>query len=304
MSGKAPSDTSNKKRRPTDRVLRELYLIKKRTLAAIGERYGVSFQAIQQRLSAMGVPKVDRRRTITPDLLRSMYVDFRLSRKEIAIKLGVSRQRIKQELERLKLRRVTALEYHASIHPRDEIVQIYVTEGLLQAEAASKLGMPTHAFQALLRYYAINERHKPGPKICEFDDNDLLRLYAEDRHSIADIGAIFGCDDATIRTHLKRLGIYVARPALPDDKTLVELYTKRGLTYKQIGERYGVTAQAVYRRLAAMGIRRSWARLDKRTLRALYTEQRLTQRAIAAKLGVTRYRVCADLEYHGIHRDT
>jgi hypothetical protein len=236
-----------------------------------------------------------------------MYVDLRLTKEEIGVRLGLSKGTVRGELARNGIRRETALEYYSSRHPREEVIRIYVAEGLLQADAASKLGMPTRAFQLLLQHYGINQRHKPGPKTCEIDDGHLRRQYAEDRHSIANIAAIFGCDETTIRTRLKKLGIYVARRTLSklSDETLAELYTKRGLTCKQIGERYGVTPPAVYRRLAAIGIRRITRKgeLDSQTLRHLYVEQHLTQRAIAAKLGVTRHRVCADLNYHGIDRD-
>ena len=51
------------------------------------------------------------------------------------------------------------LDSLASLHSREEVEPLYVTEGLSQVEAAKRLGTTTIKFHALLLRYGIAYRH-------------------------------------------------------------------------------------------------------------------------------------------------
>ena len=109
---------------------------------------------------------------------RSLYVKSRLSKEGIANKIGVPEYTVKRELERHGITLPKMLGYLASIYSRKDIEQVYVNEGLVQIEAAKKLGISLRNFKGLLRHFEITHRHHGIPNtFYQIEVDDLERMY-------------------------------------------------------------------------------------------------------------------------------
>jgi predicted DNA-binding protein (UPF0251 family) len=196
---------------PQDKILVNLYNKKRLTLEQIGERYGVSRQRVHQRLSALGVGRISRKVVLDADTLRSLYVESRLDTDKIAARLKVSKNQVVCELRRHGIKRPPVREYLASVYSQAEVARLYITEGLLQADAAARLGIATRSFRDLLVQYGITYRHAGLPPKIEIPERELRRLYMKDRHTAQAIAEIYGCSDDTVLCRLRSLGIPVER---------------------------------------------------------------------------------------------
>ena len=82
--------------------LRRLYEVEGLTLRQIAEHFGVSHQAVHDRLSRMGISmrlRVVRRNSLDPDVLHRLYVADGLTIAEVAEKLGLTPYFISRELK-------------------------------------------------------------------------------------------------------------------------------------------------------------------------------------------------------------
>jgi len=148
---------------PDDNTLIKLYEDQGLSMPKIGERYGVSRQRVHQRLSELGIRGRRWRSNLDPETLQQLYCLSRFSKQEIASKLGVSPHKVQRALSHYGIRRPKIAEHLASAHTREEIEQIYVTEGVHQTDAAKRLGMSLPSFKALLQHYGITHRHHGIP---------------------------------------------------------------------------------------------------------------------------------------------
>src|SRR5438132_13477696 len=92
-----------------------------------------------------------------------------------------------------------------------------------------------------------------------------------------------------------------------DTAELRRLYEDEGLTLQQVGDRIGLTRQAVHIRLSKAGVKMRPhglppIRLERDLLYRLYVVEGLTFAQTCAKLGVTGTPVKRELERHGIDR--
>lgn len=192
-------------------TLMDLYTNQHLTLQEIGERYGVSRQCIQQRLSRAGVRRISRKSELDQERLRSLFVESRLSVRQIATALNISRDKVEEEIIRYRIRRPPMIDYLASLHSRTEIEHLYISEGLTQIEVAAKLGISLKGFQRLLVRCGITHRHYGIPPMVDIDQEDLRRLYLDERRTMTAIAAIYGCSPGTVKRRLIEQGITTKR---------------------------------------------------------------------------------------------
>lgn len=90
-----------------------------------------------------------------------------------------------------------------------------------------------------------------------------------------------------------------------ETREMARLYQEEGLTFQQIGDRFGISRQTVHERIRGMGIelpaRPSKAEaIDKKRLEDLYSIQNLSFAKVARALDTTPFVVLRALEKHRI----
>lgn len=89
----------------------------------------------------------------------------------------------------------------------------------------------------------------------------------------------------------------------PDTREMAKLYLEDGLSYRQIGEIYGIIRQAVHQRFVRAGIERrllKHQKIDKQSLERLYLVERISLHKIAERLQVGLKVIKAALKFHKI----
>ena len=201
------SRTPPNKKVPDGKTLAHLYLKRRLTMTAIAALYGVTAQAVQYGLKRAGVSLISKKITLERETLYSLYVESRLSFETIAKKLKVPASHVEKEIRRHKIRRPLTLDRLASLHSRAEVERIYVTEGLTQGEAAAKLGTTITMFHALLTRYGITYRHPRMLPKFDIREDDLRRLYVDERRTLSAIAEFYGCARWTVIDRLRKFGI-------------------------------------------------------------------------------------------------
>jgi predicted DNA-binding protein (UPF0251 family) len=195
--------------RKSNSEIERLYFDEGLTFQQVGDRLGITRQAVQDRLRRGGLKGRPRTaRLLDLQTLVRLYLTEHLSQAEIAASLGVGRKALERELTRHGIeRRKGGKRKHID---RDLLERLYVTDGLTQVEAAAKLGVGVPVLLRNLRDHEISFRHKahkqkPRPKRFEYDL--LYDLYVEQRKSCVRIGEELGASGDVILYWLKRNGI-------------------------------------------------------------------------------------------------
>src|SRR5688500_17025842 len=94
-------------------------------------------------------------------------------------------------------------------------------------------------------------------------------------------------------------------PKLIPPSQILELYQIKGMSAKEIAERFGVTRQAISYRLKAAGVPRRSGRPevkypDRKLIEQLYVGERLSIPAVAERLNETRDRIKAAMRKYSI----
>ena len=104
-------------------------------------------------------------------------------------------------------------------------------------------------------------RASPASARAEVSDVEVRRLYELEGWTAAEVAAQQGCGTSTVYARLQRLGVpwRPARPrrsSRPPDTELRRLYLERGLSQRQLAERFSVSPQAVRGSLDGAGVPR------------------------------------------------
>jgi len=143
--------------------LRELYEEEGLSLRQIAERYGVSYQAVHNRLVRAGVAFRHSKQisaALDKKVLSKLYQKEHLTKAEIARRLGVSFGVVTSELERLGIPKLTALDRAAKRISRERLIKLYEIDGLRQWEIYKRLKLDKQVLLDLLRHYKITFRHR------------------------------------------------------------------------------------------------------------------------------------------------
>lgn len=143
----------------------------------------------------------------------------------------------------------------ASLH------RLYVDERLTVAAVASMLGVSAQTAHNWLVVAGVPKRASPASARAEVSDVEVRRLYELEGWTAAEVAAQLGCSTSTVYARLQRLGVprRPARPrrsSRPTDTELRRLYLERGLSLRQLAERFSVSPQAVRGWLDGAGVPR------------------------------------------------
>jgi transposase len=189
--------------------------------------------------------------------------------------------------------------------------QLYVEEGMTVAALASGLGVAAQTAHNWLVAADVPRRASPATVRLDVSDVEVRRLYAVEGWTAAEVAAHLGCGTSTVYARLQGLGV-ARRPApprrssRPADTELRRLYVQRGLSLRQVAERFSVSTQAVRGWLDAAGVPRRGPAAPTPSASsdgvvALY-HQGWSGPRIAARLGCSTATVYRRLEAAGVAR--
>lgn len=232
------------------------------SLQAVAARFGVSRQAVHDRLRRAGIKRRPRRQPpiqLDREQLYQLRIVDCLPVNQIAAKLGISISVVGSELRRYGIKRV---KNHID---RAVLERVYITEGLTQIETAARLGVSLIFVQRELKRHAIAFRHKRPRQPPRFSYDLLYGLYHTDLLNCRQIGEKLGCSKSSIYGNLRRHGIKIRHngrieiPIITDRETLHRLYIVDDMTRPQIGEMFGVSLAYVVKALRQYGIKKKVA---------------------------------------------
>lgn len=188
----------------------------------------------------------------------------------------------------------------------EDLRRWYVDEGQSTLEIAKRTGMSTSGVTAAMERAGIARRPLEAAEL-PIDDDQLARLYVDERLDDDDIASTYGVAPWTVRRRLRAAGIRRPNGAppggdvpMPTADELRRHYNTEGQTLAQIAAHYGVPQPTVRRwleiahiprraRPASSGQRPDESpQLTRAALWDSYVTQGRTAAEIAAELGVTK----------------
>lgn len=257
---------------------------------------------------------------ITPAEVVSLYVDNGLSLGDIAGRLHCTEGRIGQIIKRTT--GMTPAQNRAAagwVSPRippwtsRRIEQVYRAHPdwpapLIAREANVPAATVNHVLHAAVLTETESRQRKTRLLSARLPvaDDELVRLYVNERHTTVELGARFGVDPKTVGRHLQRLNVTLrpkggGAPPLPEGVTLEDirrLYVDDRLSLTTVAERLNINPNRVQAILTDGGhpIRtRTGQPLNADTVVNLYANERWPVHQIAANQGVAARRVLAIL---------
>jgi len=202
--------------------------------------------------------------------------------------------------------------------PRRVLVDGYLRRGLSAHALAAEQGCSAQKVRDDLRRHGLTLRPQgqTTPGLDALGDDDLRRLYVEERLSFAEIAERAGCSTGAVGKRLRRAGV-TARPrggrARPLDESdvadrLRDLYVEQGLSVAEVARHVGHSRDWVVTRLDRLGLPRpGWQKKPRRALpaarlRRLWVDERRSVPEVAEQFGVPADWVRAELARHGISR--
>lgn len=182
----------------------------------------------------------------------------------------------------------------------------YVEEGQSTLDIARQTEMSTSGVTSALERAGI-ERRPLEASALDLDDDELERVYLDERVDADEIGRRYGVPTWTVRQRLRAAGIRRPNGTLPGGdvpmpgrEVLLRLYETEHRTLADIGARYGVPDPTVRRwlEIAEIPLRErpptagrrpdEPPALNRKTLWRLYVTEGRTSAEIAAEVGVTK----------------
>jgi predicted transcriptional regulator len=314
--------------------LRQEYVERARSAAAIAAEAGVSEQSVLRYLHRHGIEvrrgAANLAEVLTPDFLRSRYLDAGASAAEIAAEAGVSEQSVLRYLHRagipLRARRVAGLEQTLT---RDYLQAEYVDKQRSVADLAREHGVSEQAVRNWLKRRGIPTRRTgSGSAHPRLTMAFLRRVYGRQGKPVAEIAAEVGVSEQTVLRYLHRYGIPVTRHRSPGnpasdgsgrgrpawlDGVLTEAFLRReyevgGRSAADIARQVGASEQSVLRYLHRhqIPVRPTTSTLDtvftREYLEEMYVRLGRSLGAIGRTHGVSGETVRKWLARHGIDR--
>ena len=105
------------------------------------------------------------------------------------------------------------------------------------------------------------ERRKPGKRRWDVDEDKLRRLYNSGAETIQTLSVRYGVSTTTVSNRLVSMGEYKRTPlggeTKRDETEEMAVLYRAGYAQHEIGETYGISKQAVSRRLRSIGVTRA-----------------------------------------------
>ena len=148
----------------------------------------------------------------------------------------------------------------------EEIIRVYVGEGLSLQEIGVRFGLHRDAVAEILERAGVRKRaSRPTGDLQEQRDGEIICLYVEERLSHREIAARCGLSASGIRSILERAGVQarstshlaLTREELTQrNREIVRLHLEEGLAARQISGQLALGIERVYTVLRAAGISR------------------------------------------------
>jgi AraC-like DNA-binding protein len=257
------------------------------------------------------------RQPLDAEWLTERYVDDRLSTDQIAQLCGWSSQYVRDRLRDFGIPlRGTGNRAHLHLKLDRETVESLLQQGLSAKQISQRSGYSTSGVHLVLRRLgltvpppAVSADHaRTDPVIA-----DIVRLYRDERQSLATIAQRFHHDPDWVKVRLRRAGIPLRPPGRQQqvDHQRVRELLDTGLRVQQIAERLHCSETTVLGVLRQQGWsgppprprgpnRNRPAPPDPVVLRRLYVTEGLSIAATADRLAVTPAAVRAALGDAGI----
>jgi transposase len=247
---------------------RRLYVDEGLSLGKIGERFGISPQAVQERLKTLGVRRrgIKERHPVVElvdyDLIHRLYVIDGLNCAEVGAKLGMTTKHALAQLKRHGIERRKSGWTKPTVLDRDLLYKLYVVDGLYIRELKDKFGVGQGVIYNNLRRYGIYyARPRLRQHAVRIERDVLHKLYVSERLSCAKIGVKLGLSRTTIAKELKRNGIELNRRRGRrrfeiDRDPLYNLYVQQGRSAAAIAAMFGTSPTTIMNRLTKYGIPR------------------------------------------------
>jgi len=285
-----------------------LYAEQGLNLREIAERFGVSRQAVHQKLIYAGydikIPKVAKN---LPDAerLRELYVDQNLPIRAIVDELQSTINYVMKAIEHYGYTRPSKRRKKID---REIIEELYVGQKLLMREVADRLGISRGNVLAELQRHNITFRHPPARKINKPSREVLETLYKQKNISLEEIGRRLGVSSTTVTNLARSYGFEPRRSVasqldLKNNRDLLfDLYVNRGLRTSHIAKMYGVSHYYVDFWLKKHRIekRPRQIALEYDLLKKLIIDEDLTYKQAGERIGVSHKVVRREAKKHAI----
>lgn len=183
-----------------------------------------------------------------------LYVEERLTLKEVGARLGVSLSTAWDILQKAGVsRRRKGPRWGKWTRRHEEIARAYVEEGLTLEEVGRRFGLSPSTVFYVLQKAGVGGRRRRGRDLTQ-RNQDIARLYLEERLTLGEIGERFDVSQKWVRRILKRLGVSLRRrsrgPPEPEhlrgrNEEIARLYAEGDLTLREIGERFNLSRERV-----------------------------------------------------------
>ncbi|GEM_PF-3620731 len=184
-----------------------LYLDKRLTLRAVGERLGISRQAVHFRLKRAGIStrsnKIERPAISAKQLakMRRLYEDERFSLNRLAKLFDTKREHILECLNNLGVQ-ICHTNRPKFTFKYSVLFDIYVVQKQSIRSASEMLGVAQNVIIRELKRHGIKTR--PQYPVIKIDRDKLYRLYVVKGMTQPSVAKIFGISTNTLRRELQR----------------------------------------------------------------------------------------------------
>lgn len=173
---------------------------------------------------------------------------------------------MQQPAEKKKDGRAKPKKFHVD---REWFERVYVVERLETRYIAKEIGCVNEHVTAIAKKFGIAPRGKlkrtvPFPRL-ELDNEEIVRLYVEEKMSAADIGKLMGCTHRPIAARLVEMGVVMRhhndtkRGAKSknrieiDPDAVVEMYSIQYVSAQAVADHFGVSRGVIGRILKETG---------------------------------------------------
>ena len=173
---------------------------------------------------------------------------------------------MQQPAEKKKDGRAKPKKFHVD---REWFERVYLVEMLETRHIAQAIGCVNEHVTAIAKNFGIKPRGRlkrtvPFPRL-ELDNEEIVRLYVEEKMAAADIGKLMGCTHRPIAARLVEMGVEMRhhndtkRGAKSknrieiDPDTVLEMYSVKYASGQTVADAFGVSRQVIDRILKEAG---------------------------------------------------
>ena len=255
------------------------------------------------------------RNDLDDEEIKKLYIEEELSIHQIGEKLETNATTISARLKKQGIK-VQDKRIRDDLDG-EKIKKLYIEEGLSIKQISKKLEASESTIRVRLKKQGIKVQSKRKAQSKrkiqnkrirnDLDDEEIKKLYIEEKLSTIQIGKKLGTSDITISKRLKKQGIKIQDKRIRDDlddEEIKKLYIEEKLSTIQIGKKLEVNYKTISRRLKKQGIKVQDKRihndLDNEEIKKLYIEKGLSTVQIGEKFGANPSTISRRLKKQGI----